>query len=193
MRATQAWRHQGTDIAQDDVTQLQPVDAGAIALAQTVGGTQRHAETFFQLEALGQLHRNRHVGGAGVEHEVHRLAVDLAAGDKMPLRIADQLHLDKAFAFLRIHLGIGILLTLLPLGKKTRRQKQRRTPSQDHQHPAGALAWQLLAHGAALQPPSGAAKCQTIGRVSPSARAPSLLSRPTQAPSAFTTSASASP
>ncbi|MNO88408.1 hypothetical protein D3C76_798570 [compost metagenome] len=123
---------------------------------------------------------------------MHHLAIDRAVHHEMPLAVAQQAHFDEAFAVLGLHLGIGIALALLPLSEKARGQEQRRRPGNDHQDLARTLArWR--AHGLALQPPSGASKRQTIGRVSPSARAPSLLSRPIQAPLASITRASARP
>ncbi|MNM82255.1 hypothetical protein D3C81_942810 [compost metagenome] len=185
--------HQCAYIPQHDVAQLQAFDTGAIALAQAIGRAQGHAESFFELQTLGQVRRNRHIGRPGIEHEVHRLVVDLTAGDEMPLRIAHQFHLNETLALLRADHHVRILLTRFPLAEKTRGQKQRGTPGQYHKHPADALPRASLSHDLALQPPSGAAKRQTTGRTSPSARAPLLLSIPIQAPSASTTSASARP
>ncbi|MNI28433.1 hypothetical protein D3C81_1133530 [compost metagenome] len=154
----QAGRHQCADIPQHDVAQLQAVNTGAIALAQAIGRAQGHTETFFELQALGQLCRDRHIGRPGVEHEIHRLTVDMAAGDEMPLGVARQFNLDKTVALLRAHHHIRVLLTLFPLTEKPRRQKQCRAPGQHHQHATGAFSRRLLTHGLALQPPSGAAK-----------------------------------
>jgi hypothetical protein len=131
----------------------------------------RVTPNLLQFQAFGQIRRDRHIGRAGVEHEIHRLTVDLATGDEMPLAIARQFHFDNAFMLLGRDHHVRILLALFPLAEKPRGQKQRRAPGQNHQHPAGALARRLLTHGLALQPPSGAAKRQTIGRNSPSARA----------------------
>nr|GFD06977.1 hypothetical protein [Tanacetum cinerariifolium] len=88
----------------------------------------------------------------------------------------------RARSMITADVGVRVLLTLLPLTKKPRRQKQRRGPGNDQHQAPGALAGRRLSQGFALQPPSGAAKRQTMGRFSPSARTPKLLSVPTQAP-----------
>ncbi|MNP17530.1 hypothetical protein D3C76_1099660 [compost metagenome] len=190
MLAIQAWHDDGAHITQHNVAQLQPVDPGSITLGATVGGAQGHPEALFQFQPFGHLRRDRHIGRPGIEHEIHRLAIDMAAGNEMPLAIAHQFHLDETLAAFRADDHIRILLTLFPLAEKPRGQKQSGAPGQYHQYPTGTFARRLLAHDLALQPPSGTAKRQTIGRTSPSARAPVLLSMPIQAPSASTIKAS---
>ncbi|MNN79422.1 hypothetical protein D3C81_1960670 [compost metagenome] len=123
---------------------------------------------------------------------MHHLAVDRAIHHEVALAVAQQAHFDKALAVFGLHLGIGVALAVFPLAEKARGKEHRGRPREDHQHPARPFA-RRLAHDLALQPPSGASKRQTIGRVSPSARAPLLLSRPIQAPLASITRASARP
>lgn len=145
--AAQARRDQRTDIPQDDIAQLQAVEAGSITLATTVGGTQGHRGALLQAETLGQPGRDRHIGRSGIEHEIHRLAVDLAAGDEMPLAVADQFHFDVTLMLLRSDDSIGVLLTLFPLAEKPCRQEQPGAPGQHQQHAPGTFARWLLTHG----------------------------------------------
>ncbi|MNI70987.1 hypothetical protein D3C73_1268350 [compost metagenome] len=171
---------------------MQAVQTRAVPFGATVGGAEDDRAATLQAQITGQRLGDRHVGGPGIEHEMHSLAVDRAICHEMALAIAQQAHFDEAFAVLGLHLGIGVALARLPLTEKARSQKHRRRPGDDHQYPARTLA-RWLAHGVALQPPCGAANRQTTGRLSPSARSALLLSRPIHAPLASMTSASARP
>ena len=112
---------------------------------------------------------------------------------EVTLHVGQQLDLDVALALLRGHFSVGVLLTLFPTPKKLRGQVQTGAPGHDHEDPPHAFTRCLLAHGLALQPPCGAAKRQTTGRFSPSARLWLPLSTPTQAPLASRLRASVLP
>ncbi len=190
--AAKAGGDDGAHVAQHDVAQAEAVQHGAIAGGLAVGGVQHHRRTAGQSQPLGQLGRHGDVRGAGVEQKGDRFAIDLAAGDEMPLDVASQLHLDLLAMQLGYRLAVRVEAILLPGSEEARRQVQPDAPGEHQHHPPGTTPGRL-AHGRAIQPPLGAAKRQTMGRFSPSPRALPLLSTPIQAPSASIHSASALP
>ncbi|MNO98054.1 hypothetical protein D3C76_897860 [compost metagenome] len=178
---------------QADVAKVETGQAGSPALGATVGGIQGDRRAARQVQALGQFLRHRHLGGAGVEEEGHRMAVDAPIQHIVALAIAEQAHLHVAVAMQRLRLHVGIVLLRLPLAEVARRQDDSGAPGEDQHDPAKALSWWLAAHLPPSQPPAGTAKRSTRGRESPSARAWSPLSRPIQAPLSSIARPSASP
>ena len=121
------------------------------------------------------------------------MPIDLAIDQVVTLTTAGQAHLDETIAMHRLRRLVGVALAIFPVTEEVRGQQQAGAPEEHPHHPSGAASRRLLCHGRRLQPPLGAAKRQTMGRSSPSARVWLPLSTPIQAPSLSIHSASAMP
>jgi hypothetical protein len=111
----------------------------------------------------------------------------------MALAAAGQAQLDVAVAMDRLRRLVRVALSIFPDAEIARRQRQPGDPGQHQHDPSQPLTGRLLRHLSPNQPPAGAAKRRTKGRTSPSARAWSPLSMPSQAPLSSSDRASATP
>jgi len=115
----------GADRAYPEIAEPDFVQHGLPGPDRTVGGLVNQGLAFFKPQPFGYRQRDGDIGGAGVQHEFGRLAVDQAAGDIMSKPVALQLHFRQARGRGgRQHLPVGVVLPIQLAIEKPGQQHQ---------------------------------------------------------------------
>src|SRR5690554_2246433 len=133
--------HAGADgaahLVRREAAEAHLVEGGQIAAHPAVGGVEPGAAGGLQPQALGQVRGDGHVGGSGIEQELHRLAVDAPGGHEVAAPVALQ-HQRLAVTVHRIdQMGIGIALVLEVTMEPPGSGADEQHPEQQHHAEAG--------------------------------------------------------
>ena len=133
-----------------DATDTHPLQVNGIADGDTVGRLRPNRPPRLQVECARHVLGDGNAGGAGVEQEGNRHAVDRTAGDVVAETIALQYHLTRSIrGDLRFQVLVGVELTLQMAAEERHAKPEKGQPGKylhDEAHAFVFVCFGGLAH-----------------------------------------------